>query len=468
MFQLPARNIPEPSSSRSPEKGDSSSKRIQDMEREKNRCNEDVRRQRKKLKLRASFDSKYWTERRQITDKQVHGNDLTKQISIARMKDNSKAFLDSEEGQNLLVKETSLRLDIKLYEEQAQRMSSDDTKSKFRRASMEVFKGAETGLGIKTCRGERDSSRQLAFRADLGSKMGSDHPDPMRDLSWCPVTCTWWPTDCMRAGHLFSWRCGEESMEVIFGPSDSGQSELFTPENGILWSAGAKDRFEAGHFVIVPDVANEPTQQQVDAWDTSNPKEYKIRILDPKQSSMQRYIGTLVGKRWADLDNDRLQFRTPFRPRARYLYFAYCAAMLRRSFRGQHLQISKAELRKRFWGTPGRYMLEGMLMRFVEEMGHEYGHLLEGAIKEEADAVAEPTAVAAANAYIQETLKGDDSDSDSDSDSDEDNEEIEHEHEDEDDYEDNDEDENWKGGKHALVAKSTYAILPLYNFPGGV
>lgn len=206
-------------------------------------------------------------------------------------------------------------------------------------------------------------------------------------------------------------------MEAIFGRPEGGDSELFRAENGILWSDEAEDRFEAGHFVIVPDIADQPTRQDIDTWEASEPREYKIRVLNSGHIMMQRLIpGT--SKTWADLDNDRVKFKTDFRPRARYLYFAYCAAMLRRSFGGKHLDILGVDPRVKFWGAPGRYMREGMLLGFVEHMGHDYEHLLEGAIKEEV-AVADITAVAAANTHIQETLKAEDN-SDSEFDSDDD------------------------------------------------
>ena len=429
IVSLPSTRIPERSSSRSPEKGGSSAKRIRDLESERKECKEAVERQRKKVKLCSSFDTTYWTARRDLVEKQIQATRLNKQISIAKLKDNTKAFIESEEGQNLVLHENSLKLDMKLYDAQAEKMKPKDEKFKFRRSFMELFMGAETGLGAKTCRGKRESSLQSAFREDLRSKMDSDHPAPKRPYSWCPVTGDYWPRVYMVAGHLFPWKCGENTMEAIFGSSDSGQSELFQAENGILWSQDAERRFEGGHFVIVPDTVDAPTQQEMDTWEASNPKEYKIRVLNPKHSLMQEYIHKDRDKIWVDIDNNRLQFKTNFRPRARYLYFAYCAAMLRRSFGGQHLETSKAELRTRFWGTPGRYMPEGMLLGFVEAMGHEYEHLLEGAIKEE-NAVAEPTAVAAANTHIREAPKvydpdsrfgfHDDSDDDSSSDEDED------------------------------------------------
>ena len=275
---------------------------------------------------------------------------------------------------------------------------------------------------IKTSRRERNTFLQSNFKADLKKKMGSNHTNPyIRDVLWCPVMKTYLDRDSMIAGHLFPWKCGEDSMKAIFGGSDSGQSEMFTAENGILWSKRAEERFEAGLFVIVPDIVDQPTKQQVETWEASDPKEYKIRVLNSKHAWMKGCIHDTT-KTWAELDHERLEFRTNFRPRARYFYFRYCAAMLRHSFGGHHLQISKAELRKRFWVAPGRYMREGMLLGFVEEMGHEYEHLLEGAIKEN-EAVADPTALAVAYSHIQRTLRSADeeeSDSDTDDDGDDD------------------------------------------------
>ena len=407
-FQLPARSIPERSSSRSPEKGHSSSlKRIRDWESERNECNVEAKKQRMNLKLGASFDTAYWTARRDLVEKQIQATVLTKKISIARMKgneeDNTRAFLESEDGQKLILQERSLSLERKLYEAQAEKMKSKDEKFSLRRSFLQLFVGSETGLGIRNSRGRRDATEQSNFRQDLMIKMGSKYNSPIKETFWCPVTRDYW--DTVTAGHFFPWKSGEATMEAIFGGSESGESEMFKAENGIIWSAHAEERFEAGYFVIVPDIVDQPTQQQVDTWEASDPKEYKIRVLNPKHSRMRMEIRN-TNKIWADLDNERLEFLTNFRPRARYLYFAYCAAMLRRSYAGKHFDVSRAELKKRFWGTPGRYMLEGMLLGFVEEMGHQYKHLLEGAIKED-EPVVDPTAIAAANAHIQETLKGD-------------------------------------------------------------
>ena len=384
-------------------------------------CHREAKRQRKALKLKSSFDTRYWTARQELAGTERRAISLSRQISIASMKsvtkDNTKVFLNSDEGQKLILQEQSLELDAKLYQAQAEKMRFQEEKSSFGRTLMDPFIGAETGLGIKNSRGQQDNSLQSNFVAELMTKLDSQHPDTRSDAVWCPATGRYWDKGLTTAGHIFPSKCGETAMETIFGRPEGGRSELFRAENGILWSTPAEERFEGGHFVIVPDIVDQPTQQDVDDWEASDPREYKIRVLNPDDVSMKRLIfGT--DKIWADLDNERMKFKTNFRPRARYLYFAYCAAMLRRSFAGKHLETSRAEPRKNFWGTPGRYMREGMLLGFVEELGNDYEHLLEGAIKEE-DAVADITAIAAANTHIQETLKAEE-DCDSESDSDDD------------------------------------------------
>ena len=390
---------------------------IQYMERERDKCKDNAKWRKKELMLDPSFDTGYWTAHREIAEKEIEAVLLTRHIAIASMEGNTKDFGESEAGQRLLLQERSLKLDCKLYQAEAEK------KFNFRRRYLELTIGPKSDVGIMNSRRQRDNFLQSAFRADLILKMDSHNPKSFhRSELWCPVTNMYWPPESGTAGHLFPWKCSEATMDAIFGRPDSGHSELFKAEKGILWSFGAQRRFEGGHFVIVPDVPNQPTRQQVDAWEASDPKEYKIRVLNPKHPLMKDEI-CHTNIKWAALDNHRLQFKTSFRPRARYLYFAYCEAMLRHSLMGNHPEFSSAELGTNFWGVPGRYMLEGMLLGFIKEMGQEYNYLLKGAIKE-GGAVVDARAIAAANAHIQETLKADDDeDTDSDSESDFDDEE---------------------------------------------
>ena len=205
-FHLPARAIPVRTSSRSPEKGDNTSKkRLLDLKSERSTCNHEAKEKRKKLKLASSFDITYWALRRDIAEKELQATRLTKQISITSMKDktkdNTKAFLKSEAGQKVMLQEESLKLDSRLFRKQAERMGSKENRFGVNKSFLELFIGAEAGLGIKNSRGQRDNSLQSAFRSDLILKMGSRHPVKGVPDLWCPIRrscderlCSSWPS----------------------------------------------------------------------------------------------------------------------------------------------------------------------------------------------------------------------------------------------------------------------------------
>ena len=165
---------------------------------------------------------------------------------------------------------------------------------------------------------------------------------------------------------------------------EEGKSELFRACNGILWSEQAESRFSKGLFTIVPDLDEDPTPAQTEAWQLSDQKEYRIRVLDADHKDMRVLIKPDSELRWADLDNKRLQWRTNFRPRARYLYYSYVEMMLRQTYHPKSnmnaAAIRRKEAGRNFWGSAGPYMKRSMLLGFVEEMGHEYEYLMEGAM----------------------------------------------------------------------------------------
>ena len=189
------------------------SKRLRKLEEEWDACNEEAKKKRNKLKPKASFDADYWIARRDIAQKQLEATLLTIRISIAsmkdRMRDNTKNFVEGELGLKLILEERSLELDSKLYQAQAERMGCKELKFNFRRSFMRLFVEAQTGLGIKNTRGQRDNSLQSAFRSELKIKMDSQHPDPIGRDFWCPVTSMYWSEDSTVAGHLFPWNSVE-------------------------------------------------------------------------------------------------------------------------------------------------------------------------------------------------------------------------------------------------------------------
>jgi HNH endonuclease len=222
---------------------------------------------------------------------------------------------------------------------------------------------------------------------------------------WCPITGSWVPKSFTKAAHIFAYHHGQDMMAAIFG--DEAIGELFSPKNGILMSQDAEERFDKGLFVIVPDINDSSSQIETNRWNNSNPREYKIRVLNPESAQMTKLIGfdPSPRRRWNDLDGQRLQFRSDYRPRARYLYFHYCTSILRRSWnQNQHWDLLKKELGQKVWATRGRYLSKSQLLGFVEELGHEVGpSLLRGAKDPESNVEADETALAAANDQIRVT-----------------------------------------------------------------
>lgn len=77
------------------------------------------------------------------------------------------------------------------------------------------------------------------------------------------------------------------------------------------------------------------------------------------------------------------EVRSPFRPRARYLYFNYCVQILRYAWShpGQSSPPLKDGLGKPFWGTIGKYVHRNFIRGMIDECGHEYYRLFEDDIK---------------------------------------------------------------------------------------
>lgn len=285
---------------------------------------------------------------------------------------------------------------------------------------MQLFTTSSLGLGrIKAGIGKRDANQQQKFREKLIEEYDSQHPDPKKKFLWCPILHDWQPKTNTVAAHLFARMHGQDLMDAIFGPMDS--PELFSPLNGMIISNVVESVFDKGLFVIVPRLPEDSSPEQRAKWRASDPKEYKVRIIDPAHSMLDDVIQPSSDLTWRDLDGRDVKFRSNFRPRARYLYFHYCLQMLRYAWRNENSQDErlKGELKKNFWGTPGRYVLRNQLALFVEQLGHQYEHLLEGAINgneetqesvpDEALLVAATTQVTAEEAWEDEDENEEDS-----------------------------------------------------------
>ncbi len=85
------------------------------------------------------------------------------------------------------LQEKSSKLESKHFHGRAEKMGSKEERFNLRRSFIQLFVGAETGLGIKNNRVQRDHSLQSTFRSELILKTGSEHPISDYNQLWCLI-----------------------------------------------------------------------------------------------------------------------------------------------------------------------------------------------------------------------------------------------------------------------------------------
>lgn len=315
----------------------------------------------------------------------------------------------------------------RIYQRQADRLAHEpsDVRKCGRRAFMQLFTTSKLGLGVTTIgAGKRKRSDQLAFRQSLIKSYAVQHQK--QPWLWCPVLKCWAEKGAVTAAHLFPYMHGQNMMTRIFG--STAKDDLFAPVNGIMIASAVESVFDKGFMAIVPRLPNDLSAAESSLWNNSSPKEYEIRILDYNSPHIDEEPRQGTGT-WRELDGTHVEFLNDFRPRARYVYFQYCIQVLRLAWKQQQegKQGQKSlvtQLGAGFGGTPGKYLPRNMLLAFVEELGHDYEPLLQGALDDEPpvmDENSEALLAAAANqvkSTAEERVNGNDDDSESDSDSD--------------------------------------------------
>ena len=297
------------------------------------------------------------------------------------------AWEQTEQARNLFEQIKTYEIDYKVYERQKARLESGGPEKSMRRSFIELFTTSKIGLGINTAgQGRRNASEQSKFRDALISAYDSRNA---QNWIWDPIIKKYVSKFDAKAAHLFAYRHGQDVMNAIFGPMNP--PELMSPLNGLMVCSEIEDRLDKGFFAIVPRLPDNPNNEATIAWTNSQPKEYKIRILNFQHPDIDKIVHPQVQAEeltWRKLDGANVEFRNDFRPRARYLYFHFCLQVLRLSWSHQQKNATtlKKELGRVYWGTRGRYLPRNMLKAFVEELGHEYDALLEGAVEDEEDA----------------------------------------------------------------------------------
>jgi hypothetical protein len=108
-----------------------------------------------------------------------------------------------------------------------------------------------------------------------------------------------------------------------------------TTQNGLLLHAAVEEAIDDSAITVMADIPLDPTKAQVKLFHKSNPKNYRWRVVNPDSVSLNELVAEEgyqnIEKeiRVRDLDGKLLCFRNDNRPRARYLYWIFCVAMLR-------------------------------------------------------------------------------------------------------------------------------------------
>ncbi|MCJ1379192.1 hypothetical protein MMC17_002292 [Xylographa soralifera] len=355
-----------------------------------------------------SFDATYWQNRTAVAQSLVRQTVLNRKISIAKLanethlsrKESTEVFEQTEDAQSSRELEQAQLMDQRLCERQSERLAKPGFASAVERAWVKFYTSSTLGLGIKAfAAGDRKASDQSKFRKELEEVSDQMHPDPKRKgYWWCPITRSYHPSSAMKAAHLYPWKSGQDAMIAIFG--EDGNDELFSARNGLLLSTSAETYLDNGAIALVPAIDDESSSEQIEQWNTASVKEYKLRILRPKEKGMDESCNYSSDLTWKELDNQPVAFRSEYRPRARYLYYAYCVALLRLAYNVEKRPVAlKSSLGKKYWGTTGEYLKKSMIRGFVDAVGHEFDDLMEDSLSDDEDE-SDPTILASANAQI--------------------------------------------------------------------
>ncbi|KAI1261896.1 hypothetical protein F5Y18DRAFT_419261 [Xylariaceae sp. FL1019] len=252
-----------------------------------------------------------------------------------------------------------------------------------RRAFQTLFNTSQIGLGVdKAGMGKRTRSEQSKFKASLIKfyDAASTNPKKPKVIMSIHDTSTGQEEkkDLIRAAHLVPHSFDEDLLVAIFGGNVKG--ELNTPHNGLLLSIEVEKAMDDGAIAAVPDIADDPSTEEVETWERTEPKNYKWRVMDPEAEVLDVAVvvpspscpdGLLVRQ----LHGRQLSFKNGNCPRARYLYFLFVVAQLRQAwrhdFRRDSSKVLKNQVGKGFWATKGRYLRRGFLLSMAEEIGHD-------------------------------------------------------------------------------------------------
>ncbi|KAH8594429.1 hypothetical protein B0O99DRAFT_687661 [Bisporella sp. PMI_857] len=336
---------------------------------------------RKKIKPSHSFDSSYWTTAASAMNLRVEACIAETKLAARCSQENSDSsasdWWKTDEAREIVDRMKAATFEKKIYEKQAERIKSGGS---IRRCFVALFTTSQIGIGaLQTGTGHRPRLEQARFKKGLFAAYDGARGSGKQKatLLWDIGTGRWLRKDLVRAAHLVPHTMGKDFLNAMFGPDV--ENELNSYHNGLLLDNAIEKAMDDGAIAIVPDVPDDPSDKQVLDWETKEPKQYKWRVIDGTALSLDEVISSKLASDDSDmdvraLDHKPLVFRNSTRPRARYLYYLFVVAVLKRAWRFGNRKdptILGSNLSKGFWGTRGRYLKKSFLLALSDEIGHD-------------------------------------------------------------------------------------------------
>ncbi|QKX56247.1 uncharacterized protein TRUGW13939_03348 [Talaromyces rugulosus] len=361
---------------------------LKDLETKRRRLHEEEVQARKDIKARGTFNEDFFSGASRAESKTLERLRIASDISFSQFQGDFETWQNREAAKDLFSKIRAAEEREQRFKQRSEAMAADKNTPDgvFRGIFMRLFTSARTGMDIKGVgEGARDGTTQYNFRKKLLKDQNSLDTE---GYAWCPIIQRRFYEKDMRAGHIFSYKHGQEMMDEIFGKIRP--EEMFSSKNGIIIHKSIEEQFDKGVFVIVPDIPDEFSMEQVRVWVTGEVRNYKIRIIDSTFHKLDHgVIEPDSSMTWRSLDNRKLVFKSNARPAARYLYFHYCLQILRRAWKAAPGEKQALTLYDQFgcrvWATPGKYIGRKMLKALVDTLGHEYQDLMIGSSMKSGD-----------------------------------------------------------------------------------
>ncbi|KAI2627631.1 hypothetical protein GGR54DRAFT_652465 [Hypoxylon sp. NC1633] len=342
----------------------------------------------KKIKPSSSFDAAYWEAAAQASDYSHRMHEQKVHLALLDYRETeleegnacgTKAWWTTPEAHRLVDQLKASNYERVRYRKQADQIQQG---APLRRGFQILFNTSKTGLGLDIGVGKRSRSEQSKFKTSLIDYYDAAITDQKKPNTILYIHDTATGHDFLKstitAAHLVPHSLGNDMLVALFGGNIEG--ELDTLNNGLLLHQMVKTAMDDGVIAIVPDIADNPSTEEVAVWENSGLKDYKWKIIDPEAQILDEALEVnredpANPMTIREIENRKLSFKNNMRPRTRYLYFLFALAQLKLAWRQEYRQNPKAVLEKQlgqwFWATKGRYLKRSFLLALANEIGHD-------------------------------------------------------------------------------------------------